>query len=97
MIKAAKESDSYCLIREALANDKDVMNLPPNHPEKPLSNIWNQLSIMQDGLITLDNSRIFVPMTNQIVAYFAISAMTLAYYMRLCPLIIPDPMAKLRF
>ena len=64
MKKAASECNSYQQIKQAISTNKANYNLPPSHPAKILSNVWDRLSIMVDNFIVLDNCRLFVPSAN---------------------------------
>ena len=61
MINNAKSCPDYQTIVNSWKNDKLVKNLPPNHPGRPLLEVWKNLSMMNDSLLVVDNKRIFVP------------------------------------
>jgi transposase InsO family protein len=59
LISHAKEDPDYQAILDAITSDKRCQDLPPTHPARAFSNVWDELAI-QDGLITR-NDRIVVP------------------------------------
>ena len=65
MKKAPSECNSYQQIKQAISTNKANYNLPPSHPAKILSNVWDRLSIMDENFIVLDNCCLFVPSANR--------------------------------
>ena len=52
----------YKTIHEAWKNGIAATDLPPDHPARRLQDIWQRLSLLDDGLIlVMDNKRILVP------------------------------------
>ena len=58
---AANECITYKQIATALIEDKEPKNFPNGHSTKLLQDVWHQLSITDDNLVVLDNSRILIP------------------------------------
>ena len=61
IIKAAQNLTVYQQLIEAPATDKNPNVFPPNHPTKSLVDVWHQLSLSNNNLILLNNSRILIP------------------------------------
>jgi len=57
---ATKDPD-YGLILAAIRRGTLRKNLPPQHPGRAFSNVWDSLSIHETGLIIYDGNRIVVP------------------------------------
>ena len=60
LIKEANESKTYQQIIKAIKTEKNPKKLPTTHPGRQLNSVWCDLSI-QDGLIIVEGTRIFVP------------------------------------
>ena len=56
-----KENPDYFLLRNAVSNDEDLNKVPLEHPARAYKNVWDRLSISDDGLVLLDGERIVVP------------------------------------
>ena len=57
----AENDSAYKQIREAILSNVDINDLPPNHPGRSFSSVWNDLSVHDDVLLVVDNSRIVIP------------------------------------
>ena len=62
---AIENDKDYKSIISAILNGITAKNLPPNHPGKRFSNIWNDLSVFDNTLIVWDDSRIIIPQTSR--------------------------------
>ena len=62
---AIENDKDYKSIISAILNGITAKNLPPNHPGKHFSNIWNDLSVFDNTLIVWDDSRIIIPQTSR--------------------------------
>ena len=58
---AIETDHDYQLIISSLLKGTTAKNLPPNHPGKRLSNIWNDLSIFDNTILVWDDKRIIIP------------------------------------
>ena len=57
----AAADDDYQSIVHALISDIDLKNLPPNHPARVFRSIWDDLSVKDDVLLIMNDSRLVVP------------------------------------
>ena len=57
----AEKDKTYKQIKDAILSNVDVNNLPPNHPGRSFSSVWNDISVHDDVLLVIDNSRIVIP------------------------------------
>ena len=48
---------------EAIKNKHEPSALPDKHPARQLLNVWQSLSLSEEGLIVVDGSKIFIPST----------------------------------
>ncbi len=55
----ANADDRYNAIKEAIG--KPLTSLPPGHPAKELTGVWNTIGTTAGGLLVVDGSRILVP------------------------------------
>ena len=58
---AAVADFSYSTVVRALLDGKSPASLPPNHPARTFRSIWDDLSVMDDILLVLNDSRLIVP------------------------------------
>ena len=58
---AASDDEAYRSIVLALLGGKSPSVLPPGHPARQYRSLWDDLSVMNDTLLVLDDSRIVVP------------------------------------
>ena len=58
--RTAQEDEEYSQIYKALKTNKQVENLPPNHPARQYKNVWHDLSLYA-SLVILEGQRIVVP------------------------------------
>ena len=56
-----KETSDYFQLKSAIANNEDLSKIPVEHPARAYTNIWDRLSVNDDGLVLLDGERIVVP------------------------------------
>jgi hypothetical protein len=61
LIKEASSDKDYRAIILALSQDKVLKNLPPTHPARQFSSVWDRLSLFENQLLVYDNDRIVVP------------------------------------
>ena len=61
LIKHSQEDAEYQEVIQALKAGSTPRELPPTHPAKLYSSVWNQLSIMEDTLLVYEDTRIVVP------------------------------------
>ena len=61
MKKAASSCASYRSIVAAFQSGQHPSALPASHPSRRLLSVWNQLSIVDGGILCVDAKRIFVP------------------------------------
>ena len=60
LIKEADNCKIYQQIKKAVTEVKNPKKLPSTHPGRQLNSVWSDLSI-QDGLIIVEGTKIFVP------------------------------------
>ena len=58
---AAVKDFDYSSVVTALVNGKSPATLPPNHPARHFRSIWDNLSVLDDTLLVLNDSRLVVP------------------------------------
>ena len=61
IIDAAAESEEYQQVVDVFRKRKEFRSLPKSHPAKKLDSVWHELSLIQDCLLVVNNSRIIVP------------------------------------
>ena len=61
LFDAARADQSYCEAVDALRRARPLSSLPPEHPARLLRSCWDDLSVMDDSLLVLNDSRIVVP------------------------------------
>ena len=49
------------MIREAFRNDRRLTDLPCDHPARRLKQVWDRLSITDDGILVVDGDKIYMP------------------------------------
>ena len=59
--KAMDADADYSLIKKAISSGSRLSTLQPFHPGRQLRNVWDDLSIMEDGLICVDGCSVFIP------------------------------------
>ena len=58
---AARADDGYSSVVDALKRAVPLSSLPPQHPARLLRSCWDDLSVLDDTLLILNDSRIVVP------------------------------------
>ena len=58
---AALSDKAYLSIVKALLDGKQISNLPPGHPAHAYRSLWDNISVLDDILLVLNDSRIIVP------------------------------------
>jgi hypothetical protein len=61
LFEAAASDVENGAVRKALLEGRLPKTLPPTHPARAYSSVWQDLSLYDDGLIILDNRRIVIP------------------------------------
>ena len=58
---AAVKDFDYSSVINAIVDGKHPSTLPPNHPARNFRSIWDDLSVLDDTLLVLNDSRLVVP------------------------------------
>ena len=58
---AAEDDTSYQQIKDAILRGTQAKDLPPDHPGKQFSSIWDDISIFDDCLLIWEDTRIIIP------------------------------------
>jgi hypothetical protein len=61
LVGAAASDDDYQSVKKALLEGLATKDLPPGHPARAYSNVWRDLSVYENGLLILEETRIVVP------------------------------------
>ena len=61
MLKAASSCETYQAILAAFRRGQHPSALPASHPSRRLLSVWDQLSLVDGGILCIDGKRIFVP------------------------------------
>ena len=58
---AAASDQNYLPVIDTILGGKKISNLPPSHPAKLYKSCWDNLSVADEILLVLNDSRIVVP------------------------------------
>ena len=62
IITETERDENYAAVRSAILNNVKASDLPPEHPGKPYTQVWKDLSV-RGSLIILDGTRMVIPMS----------------------------------
>ena len=60
-LRDAANQTQYAQIVDAFSQQKALSDLPEDHPARRLRQVWDQLSLTQEGLLIIDGTKLYVP------------------------------------
>ena len=61
MVQCCQTDTSYRQIVDAFKQDKKLADLPPDHPACRMKQVWDRLSITDEGVLIVDENKLYLP------------------------------------
>ena len=61
LAQGAEQSEAYTMIREAFKQNRRLADLPCDHPARRLKQVWDKISMTDEGILTVDGDKIYLP------------------------------------